>query len=319
MGRISRSVAPSCGARGLHPMSVSGPFGAAASAGKILKFDVELMLNGLSIAGSHSSGLMEYTQTGGNVKRVHAGMAASGGIRSAFLAQAGMTGPPTVLEGRSGFCRAFSDEYRPSDITDDLGKEFVVMETSLKRHCCCYQIQASIDATSKIVREQGIGPNDIQEIVIGTNNIALRQVGTIYEPREIIEAQFSAPFSVALCVVKGNNGFGDYTEENLGNPDIKALAQRVRLEVDDEIQAMYPKKRGVRLTLKVKSGNSYQEKLEGAKGTPVNPMTRKEVENKFRDLAIEVLPRFQVDEIIKVISNLENVRCISPLLKLLVA
>ena len=152
MGRISRSIAPSYWYRGFDPITVSGPFGAAATVGKALDFNTELMLNAISIAASHSSGIMEYAQTGGSVKRMHAGMAASGGVRAALLAQAGITGPPTILEGRSGFCRAFSDSYRLDDITANLGSDFVVMGMSFKRHCVCYQIQAPIDATSQIVQ-----------------------------------------------------------------------------------------------------------------------------------------------------------------------
>jgi 2-methylcitrate dehydratase PrpD len=319
MGRISRSLAPSYWHRGFDPITVSGPFGAAAVVGKVLAFDADLMLNAISIAASHSSGIMEYAQTGGNVKRMHAGMAAFGGTRAALLAGAGITGPPTILEGRSGFCRAFSDDYRLGDILSDLGTEFVVMGISFKCHCVCYQIQAPIDATSKIVREHGIKPNDIEEIVIGTNEVAIPQVGIIFEPEEIAAAQFSAPFSVAMCVVKGSNDFRVYTEENLKDPEIKALAKRVRLEVDDQVQAMFPQKRAVRVTVKLKDGTSYEERLEGARGTPVNPMPRGEVEDKFRDLASVVLPDARIEEIIKVVEDLVELRDITALSKLLAA
>jgi 2-methylcitrate dehydratase PrpD len=274
-------------------------------------------LNAISMAASHSSGIMEYAQTGGNVKRMHAGMAAAGGIRAALLAQLGFTGPPTILEGESGFCRAFSDNYRLGDITKDLGRDFVVMGMSFKRHCVCYQIQAPIDATARIVQEHGIRPEDIEEIVIGTNKVAIPQVGTIYEPKEVAAAQFSAPFSVAMRVIKGKNGFRDYSETNLRDPEIKALARRVRLELDDEIQAMFPQKRAVRVTLKLKNGVVHKQKLDGARGTPVNPMSKGEVEDKFRDLATVVLPRSRVEEIARVVRGLDEVKSISPLLKLL--
>jgi 2-methylcitrate dehydratase PrpD len=319
MGRISCAVAPSYWYRGFDPITVSGPFGAAATIGKILGFSPELMLHALSIAASHSSGIMEYAQAGGNVKRMHAGMAAFGGIRAALLAQIGFTGPPTILEGKSGFCRAFADDYRLEDITANLGHDFVVMGMSFKRHCACYQIQAPIDATSKIVGEHGLRAGDIEEVLIGTNSVAIPQVGTIYEPQEIAAAQFSAPFSVAMAVIKGRNGFRDYTEENLKDPDIKAFARKVRLVVDDEIQAMFPQKRAVRVTVRLKNGTTFQEKLDGARGTPVNPMSRTEVEDKFRDLATVVLPGSRVEEIIQVVEALDEVKSLSVLSRLLIA
>ena len=120
MGRINKAIVPSCILRGFHaPTSITGPFGAAAVAGKVLNFDPELMVHALSIAGSHAGGTIEYDQSGGSVKRMHAGMAAHGGLRSAFLAQKGLTGPPTILEGKHGFCQAFADKYNLQEITDN--------------------------------------------------------------------------------------------------------------------------------------------------------------------------------------------------------
>jgi 2-methylcitrate dehydratase PrpD len=122
-----------------------------------------------------------------------------------------------------------------------------------------------------------------------------------------------------MCVVKGSNDFRVYTEENLKDPEIKALAKRVRLEVDDQVQAMFPQKRAVRVTVKLKDGTSYEERLEGARGTPVNPMPRGEVEDKFRDLASVVLPDARIEEIIKVVEDLVELRDITALSKLLAA
>ena len=143
-------------------------------------------------------------------------------------------------------------------------------------------------------------------------------MGKIYEPEEVPAAQFSAPFSVAMNVIKGSNRFRDYTDENLKNPEIKALARRVRLEVDPEVQAMFPQKRAVRVIVRLKNGVRYETRLEGARGTPVNPMTNDEVEEKFRDLATVVLPGKRVEEIIHMVRDLEELRYVSALSRLLV-
>jgi len=76
---------------------------AAAAVAKVLGFGDRLMLNALSVAASHSSGLLEYSQTGGSVKRLHAGLAASGGIQAAFLAQAGLTDRRPSSKGTRAF------------------------------------------------------------------------------------------------------------------------------------------------------------------------------------------------------------------------
>ena len=83
--------------RGYHAQSAVGVFIAAAVAGKILHLNSEQMTHALAIAGSHAGGTMEYDQSGGEVKRMHNGMACSGGLRSAMTADKGLTGPPTVV------------------------------------------------------------------------------------------------------------------------------------------------------------------------------------------------------------------------------
>ena len=78
------------------------------------------MTHALAIAGSHAGGTMEYDQSGGEVKRLHNGMACCGGLRSALLAQIGLTGPPTIFEGERGILKVHvrrlqcrSDRQRP--------------------------------------------------------------------------------------------------------------------------------------------------------------------------------------------------------------
>lgn len=63
--RIGLAAGYSVVERGFHEVSVVGPLGAAAAVGKIMNLDRDSLLNSISIAGSHSSGTMEYGQTGG--------------------------------------------------------------------------------------------------------------------------------------------------------------------------------------------------------------------------------------------------------------
>ncbi len=105
--RISWACSPYLIYRGHHPPVGVGPFGGAAAGAVLMKFDKELTTNALGIAGSHSAGLIEYTKTGGSVKRIHSAIAAQAGVRAALFAQAGITGPYSILEGEKGFCKTF--------------------------------------------------------------------------------------------------------------------------------------------------------------------------------------------------------------------
>ncbi|MBI3043663.1 MAG: MmgE/PrpD family protein [Betaproteobacteria bacterium] len=317
MGRINRAITPSCSNRGFHAhTSISGPFGAAAAAGKILSFAPDLMLNALSIAGSHSSGTKEYDQGGGSVKRMHAGMAAHAGIRSALIAQKGITGPGTILEGKHGFFHAFADEYKVDEVTDGLGSDFkIVMGQGFKFYCSCGAMHSALDGLRILMAQhKDINENNVAEIVMGTNSNSRYHVDA--RLTDITSAQFSAPFSLAMTVITGKNGFSDYTEQNLRNPRILNLAAKVKMVIDPEMEKEAAK-RGSRVTVRLKNGKVYEQKVEYCKGLPENPLTREEFEDKFRGLAGVVAEKETTDKILHMVRQLDEIPDVRSLVSLM--
>jgi 2-methylcitrate dehydratase PrpD len=70
-------------AAGWHGSKVLGVFGAAAATSKILGLTEVQITNAFGIAASDAGGTMEYDQSGGEVKRLHAGSAARSGAEAA--------------------------------------------------------------------------------------------------------------------------------------------------------------------------------------------------------------------------------------------
>src|SRR3989442_8413120 len=95
--------------RGFHVTATCGAFGAAAGAGAVLGLDAAAITAALGIAGSQAAGSMEFLADGSWTKRFQTGWAACAGLHAAALAQAGFSGPATILEGRFGFLPAHPD------------------------------------------------------------------------------------------------------------------------------------------------------------------------------------------------------------------
>jgi 2-methylcitrate dehydratase PrpD len=111
--------------KGFHATSIYGTLGAALAAAMLYGLDEEAVANAVAISASMGAGIIEANRTGGTVKRVHCGWAAQSGIVAAELAARGLTGPPTVFEGRFGLLRAYLDEDAdPGAITRGLGEEW---------------------------------------------------------------------------------------------------------------------------------------------------------------------------------------------------
>jgi 2-methylcitrate dehydratase PrpD len=111
--------------RGLHATSICGAVGAAVAVAMLQGQDEAGIASAAGIAASMGAGLLEANRTGGTVKRVHCGWAAHCGVAAADLARHGLTGPPTVLEGRFGFLQAFcGDRAHPDAVVRGLGTDW---------------------------------------------------------------------------------------------------------------------------------------------------------------------------------------------------
>ena len=227
MYRLLAAIRPSSGKRGFHSHGLGAPFGAMATAARLLRLNDSQMLHAFGIAGMHSSGTMEYDQTGGEVKRVIAGIAARGGIQSAMLAQRGLTGPPTIIEGKRGFLKVFADQVEPEQITNDLGSDFKIMRIWFKLYPCVATVQGVIYTLSKLIEEHHFGADDIDEIRVGISETSLTHGGAIYEPHDTASAQFSLPFSLAIRLLKNDNDLSFYMDPKLWtDPKVLALAKK---------------------------------------------------------------------------------------------
>jgi 2-methylcitrate dehydratase PrpD len=318
MYRLLFAVRPSANHRGFHSHGIAGPFAAAATAGKLLKLTRQETVDAFGIAGSHSAGFTEYDLTGGEVKRIHAGLAARGGIQSAMLAQLGMTGPPTIIEGEKGFCRVFADHYNLSSITENLGLNFKIMNTWFKIYPCVSTVQGAIDALALLIERDHIRHDEIEEIQVGLSETAAMHGSAIYEPRDVTGAQFSLPFSLALRILKNDNDLSRYMDQRLWrDATLLDLASKVKTYADP--RAKGDRSYAVKMEVKLSRGRVSQTYQEFPRGCPFNPVGRSELRHKFANLARVVLTTSRIDDLISKVDRLEKIDDVSKLVPLLVS
>jgi len=319
MLRLGATLTPY--AHGFHPTATCGAFGAALVAGRLLGLDVDKMVNALGIVGSQASGLMEFLSDGSWTKRLHPGWAAHSGIIAALLAKEGFTGPKSILEGRHGFIKAHTDQYDLGKLTQGLGERFLITGVSVKPHSCCRYIQPAIDAVLELTEKNSIRPEDIEEVTVGTVKpaitIAAEPPELKYSPRSVVDAQFSMPFGVAVTLLKGRAFIEEYTEKMIRNSEVLTLAKKVKVVNDPELDKVFPRQWQATVKIKTKDGSVYAGKVETPKGDPANPLTDKELEEKFKTLACDIFPSDRVNEIIQTVQRLERLTDIKELTDLL--
>ncbi len=226
MFRVGRATRHSAEARGFHAPGITGPFGAAIAAGRLLGLDAATMTRALGIAGSLSGGLLAFAASGegGMVKRLHLGRAAENGILAARLAARGFTGPASVLEGRFGLLDAFCPERDDDKLTASLGETWETRSICFKRYPCHVTAHTPVFAIEGWRGE--IGTVERVEIA-GTAKMASMHATT--DPADPVMAQYSIPFCVAVALLRDPLDPGSFTENALEDGAIRKLARQVRV------------------------------------------------------------------------------------------
>jgi 2-methylcitrate dehydratase PrpD len=229
MIRIGRATGHTNEARGFHAPGTTGPFGGTVACGRLLGLDAAKMTNAIGIAGSLAGGLLEFARgDGGMVKRLHLGRASEAGVLAASLAASGFAGPRTVLEGQFGFLRVFCTEFDEGHLTRGLGTDYVTLSTVLKRYPAHATAHAAVRAVRDLQAEHRFAGDDVEAITVtGTPRMIERH--NIAEPADLMLAQYSIPFCVALALHREARDPESYDESALADPAIRALTRRVHL------------------------------------------------------------------------------------------
>ncbi|GHF42024.1 2-methylcitrate dehydratase PrpD [Amycolatopsis bartoniae] len=274
--------------RGQHATAICGAVGAAVAAGMLRGLDADQLTSAIGIACSMGAGVIEANRTGGTVKRVHCGWAAHAGVVAADLARHGLTGPPTVLEGRFGFLQAFLGDHVDLDaLTTGLGEHWETPGIFFKPYPCNHFTHAGIDAALRL-RAAGVRPESIVSLTLGVPEPVLRTIGEPPEekarPRSGYHGAFSGPFTVASALL-GGGGLGvfheDFTDEAARDPRRLELAAKVRVVADAECTAIFPRQFPAVLTAELSDGSTRTERVLANRGGPDNPLSPDELTTKF--------------------------------------
>ncbi len=294
--RIGTAINPEHYLKGFHPTGTVATFGTTVAASKILGLSPRLAVHALGIAGSLASGINQYEIDGAVSKHVHPGNAAKNGILAAMLARDGMTGPSEILEGRLGFFHCFADGANTGIIDGDLGVDWHILRIYFKPYCSCRYVHYAIEATQKVLEQRPFPGESIESIVVRTHRNA-KQGSDIPDYRSPLHARLSIQYGIASILVRGRAGIREYEEEAIADREVGRVSDLVRIEVDDDIQKVYPNPRSMIVEIRDKNGNSASARIDHAKGDAENPMSDHELFEKFRDVTGGIIDEERAEKI----------------------
>ena len=267
-----------------HPTAVCGTFGVAAGLSSVLDLSEKQMVSALGIAGSFTSGIIEYLAEGSWTKRVHPGWSANSGINATLIAKSGFYGPRTVFEGKHGFFEAFAlkeIERDYSHLTDGLGKRWENQNLAFKPFACGTMAQPFVDCAIKIRKKI----KNLDEISSITAKVGEGTVHRLWEPLKEkrqpstpYSAKFSVPYCVAVGFIRGDAGLNEFNEKSINDKEILSLASKVNYEIDPNNE--YPKNYTGTLICKT-SENEFNEHQPCFRGGIREPLTKDDIDKKY--------------------------------------
>jgi 2-methylcitrate dehydratase PrpD len=306
--RIGLAMSPSHYNKGWHITSTCGVFAAAAGAGKLLNLNAAQTVWALGTASTQSAGLCECLGT--PAKSVSVGNATRNGLWSALLAAKNFDGPPEPLNGVQGFYNAMGETPKLSLLTDRLGENWEIMKTAYKPYPCGFVIHPVLDCVLDWRRDN---PEARVEKVVVTGNPLL---GARTDRPKIStgrESQVSVQHAVAAALVTGVAGVDQFTDACVNDTAVRALRGKVEVVRDDSFVTT-----SAAAEITTADGKRHKLAQAAARGSDVNPMSDKDLEDKLRNAADAWSSRHDISPLIDAIWALDRSEDVSKLAALTV-
>jgi 2-methylcitrate dehydratase PrpD len=288
--RIGNAVYPNHYDVGWHITGTAGVFGAAAATGKLLALSEQQMVWALGLAASQPVGLRE--SFGSMNKSFNPGRAASNGLFAALLAAKNYTSSDGMIEAKRGWANTISTKQDYHEILDGLGTRYEAALNTYKPFACGIVIHPALDAAIQLRNEYKLTASQIARVDLKVHPLVLELTGK-KTPQIGLEGKFSIYHSVAVALVEGAAGERQYSDRAVRDTEVVALRDKIVAVVDPAIKVEQ-----VDMTVTLKDGRKLHKFIAHAIGSLEVPMTDRQLEAKFRDLADGILPAAQVNALI---------------------
>jgi 2-methylcitrate dehydratase PrpD len=309
--RISLALSPTgMYARGFHPTVVAGCFGSAITSGKLLKLKPKEFSNAFGLAGTQASTLLSWESDQTEMSRPFGpGIAARNGVTAALLAQRGFGGPE-VLEGKYTIFNAFSGEEHSSELFDELGKRFEVMNLAIKQYSSCSFTHPGLDALLHIMNENKLHASEIKKI-----KVRFAERGAKLIDNSDLKSH-NIQYILAVGAYNKHVIIDDILFEQK-DKRIWDLSKRVDLIYDKELDEFFPTIMSTIVEVETKDGKTFTNKVDYAKGTIENPLKYDEIKNKFRRITNNIIDEELKKEIVKRVMELEKINYVNNMTEIL--
>jgi 2-methylcitrate dehydratase PrpD len=298
--------------RGWHGPGIIGPFGAAAAIGSLLKFDADTMARAFGLAGSQAAGT--FAAWGTPTVKFHQCRGAVSGLLAALLAQQDFVATREFLTAEDGgLYNAYAAGGKPEAAIGELGRRFELERIALRLWPSATLIQGQNTALFDLLQKHAIEAARVRHIAIGLSQNAFDMHGGFAAYKGKFEALLSAHYAAAAILHDGALTLAQFAPARYDDPALRTFAaERVEVHADATVSGSQAK---VEITLE--DGTKLSARCDHPLGSFENPLSRAQVEQKFRTYAAGVLTESRIEELIGAVAQLEKFGSVRQLMALL--
>src|SRR5574340_375074 len=289
--RFCEAAFPGIRERGWHHATLTA-FVSPIVAGRALHLNAEQIQHAIGISASHHATLGAVTAGKLTMmKNTVDPMATQSGVLAALLAEKGYTGPEHVVDGKEGLTHCLGPEWKLDVLTEGLGQSWRITQCGMKFFPTEALTHAPISAVLDLVRKHDLKPEQVEKVHIRSRARAADILAdpSKYDPHSKETADHSLPYVIAAALVDRQVTPLQFTPEKINDPRIRAQLPKVAVVADPEIEKVFPALQRVKVKITTTDGRAFEKQLDYPKGDARNPLSDKEVEEKFEALAGPVM------------------------------
>jgi len=316
--RLCEAAFPGIRERGWHHATLTA-FVSPIVAGRMLHLSPAQIQHAIGISASARATLGAVTAGKLTMmKNTVDPLATQSGMLAALLAEKGYTGPEHIIDGKEGLVHCLGPQWKLNILTEGLGESWRITQCGMKAFPTEALTHTPISAVLALVKDNDLSPEHIAKVHIRTTarGADILSDPSKYDPRTKETADHSLPYVIAAAIAERQVTPLQFTPEKIRHAGIRAQLNKIVVTADPEIERLFPALQRVIVRIHTIDGREFMHQLDYPKGDPRNPLSDREVEEKFEALAAPVMPREARRRAIDAIWNLEKQKSVGELMKL---
>jgi 2-methylcitrate dehydratase PrpD len=290
--------------------NIVGTFGASAACGCALALDTAQMRTLIDYASQQAgAGIGAWRQDTEHVEKsfMFGGMGARNGVTAAMLVQAGWTGVNDVFSGPGNLFQSYAPTVDPEILVHELGEEYEVTKTIIKKWSTGGPIQSPLEAIQLIRQRRPFEPDDIRQITVRVSTSAADKID------DSVMANLSMQYLISVMLIDRSLSFtAAHDDARMRDPAVLRQKAKIKVVADESLERLLPKRVAI-VEVVFNDGTVITERNDTVRGSPENPMSSEEVAAKARDLMAPLLGREKCSKLIESIFALEGIKDIRQL------